>query len=172
MCEKLSITLIVVIKNLETLRMNMIIRKLIAFTFISSLSLFATSAYAESEIYTKYFSDLAVSGYDTVAYFTEGKPVKGDSDYSFEYKDATWQFSSKAHLALFKANPEKYAPQYGGYCAWAAADGRTASGDPKQWTIIDEKLYLNYNAAVKEEWLLDTERFIIEADSKWPALLK
>ena len=139
--------------------MNMIIRKLIAFIFISSLSLFASSAYAESEIYTKYFSDLAVSGYDTVAYFTENKPVKGNSDYSFEYKKATWQFSSK------------YAPQYGGYCAWAAADGRTASGDPLQWTIIDEKLYLNYNAAVQEEWLKDTAKFIIEADSKWPALL-
>ena len=151
--------------------MNMIIRKLIAFIFISSLSLFASSAYAESEIYTKYFSDLAVSGYDTVAYFTENKPVKGNSDYSFEYKKATWQFSSKENLALFKTNPEKYAPQYGGYCAWAAADGRTASGDPLQWTIIDEKLYLNYNAAVQEEWLKDTAKFIIEADSKWPALL-
>jgi len=151
--------------------MSIIIRKFITLTFISAMSLFASSAYAESEIYTKYFSDLAVSGYDTVAYFTENKPVKGDSDYSFEYKEATWQFSSKANLALFKANPEKYAPQYGGYCAWAAADGRTASGDPLQWTIIDEKLYLNYNAAVQEEWLKDTATFIKEADSKWPALL-
>jgi YHS domain-containing protein len=149
----------------------MIIRKLIAFVFISSLSLFTSSASAESEIYTKYFSDLAVSGYDTVAYFTEGKPVKGDSDYSFEYKEATWQFSSQENLALFKTNPEKYAPQYGGYCAWAAADGRTASGDPLQWTIIDAKLYLNYNAAVQQEWLKETAKFIMEADSKWPALL-
>lgn len=153
--------------------MTMVFKKFIAFTFISYLSLFAASVQAaEAEIYTKYFSDLAVSGYDTVAYFTQGKPVKGDSDYSFEYKDATWQFSSKENLALFTANPEKYAPQYGGYCAWAAADGRTASGDPLQWTIIDEKLYLNYNAAVQEEWLKDTKTFIIEADSKWPALLK
>ena len=151
--------------------MNMIIKNFTAFTLISCLLLFATSANAESEIYTEYFSDLAVSGYDAVAYFTEDKPVKGDSNYSFEYKEATWQFSSQANLALFKTNPAKFAPQYGGYCAWAAADGRTASGDPLQWTIINNKLYLNYNAAVKEDWLKDTEKFIIDADKHWPGLL-
>ena len=79
---------------------------------------------------------------------------------------------AKANLALFEHNPEKYAPQYGGYCAWAVAQGHTASGDPQVWEIINDKLYLNYDVEVQGKWLKDTAGFIIEADKKWPALLK
>ena len=133
---------------------------------------FSMSSQAEPLIYTSFFSDQALSGYDTVAYFRQGKPVEGDEKFSFEYKGAQWLFSSQSNLDAFILSPESYAPQYGGYCAWAAADGRTASGDPLQWTIINNKLYLNYNAAVKADWLKDAEKFIIEADNNWPALLK
>ncbi|MGB0360748.1 MAG: YHS domain-containing (seleno)protein [Endozoicomonas sp.] len=132
----------------------------------------AVPAMAESEIYTSFFSDQAVSGYDTVAYFTEGAPVKGNRKFTTEYMGGTWLFSSAENLDLFRENPGKYAPQYGGYCAWAIAQGDTASADPEQWAIVNGKLYLNYDASVKEKWLLDKFEFIKNADQNWPAVLK
>lgn len=87
----------------------------------------------ESPIYTPLFSDQAVSGYDSVAYFSEGKPIKGKASFAFEWKGAEWRFSTAENLAKFKANPEAYAPQYGGYCAWGMAQGYTASADPDAW---------------------------------------
>ena len=111
------------------------------------------SVLAQDEIYTGFFSNKAVSGYDTVAYFVENKAVKGSSDYVTEYKGATWYFSSQKHLDMFVKDPEKYAPQYGGYCAWAiAAKNDFASADPNEWTIVDGKLYLNYDREIKERW--------------------
>ena len=126
---------------------------------------------AGDEIYTGYWSDEAVGGYDAVAYFTEGKPVKGSSKFSYEYKDAEWLFSSKENMDKFIASPEDYAPQYGGYCAWAVAQNKTAKGDAKQWSIVDDKLYLNYDADIKKKWLENTEQFIIEGDKNWPDVL-
>ncbi len=133
---------------------------------------FSDIAWAKSPIYTGYFSSEAVSGYDVVAYFTEKKPVKGKDRYSTKYKGATWRFSSQEHLERFKAAPEKYAPQYGGYCAWAVAHKKTAKGDPKYWTIVNGKLYLNYNEDLHKKWLRDKENQIIKADANWPAVLK
>ena len=132
----------------------------------------AVSAVAADKVYTSFFSNKAVSGYDTVAYFTEHKPVKGSGKYTTDYMGAKWLFSSADNLNLFKANPEKYAPQYGGYCAWAVAQGDTASADPRQWLIDNGKLYLNYDAAVKKKWLADKEKFIEKANQNWPAVLK
>lgn len=152
--------------------MSIAMKRMLTIAFVSCLSLFTMNAHAKSEVYTKYFSDLAVSGYDTVAYFTQDKPVKGNSKFSIEYKDTTWLFSSKEHLALFKATPEKYAPQYGGYCAWAVAQGNMASGDPLKWKIVDNKLYLNYDAEIQERWLKDTAKFIVDGDKIWPSLIK
>ncbi|CAH0539919.1 YHS domain-containing (seleno)protein [Vibrio marisflavi] len=130
------------------------------------------SSWAQDEIYTSFFSDKALSGYDTVAYFVEGKPVKGDSDYVTEYKEATWYFSSKENLEKFLRDPEKYAPQYGGYCAWAvSAKNDFASGDPLQWSIVDGKLYINYNKEIKEKWEQDTALHIRQADENWPKLI-
>ncbi|MGB1239671.1 MAG: YHS domain-containing (seleno)protein, partial [Pseudomonadales bacterium] len=118
------------------------------------LSIFWTSSlWAGDAIYTSFFSSNAVSGYDTVSYFTEGKPLKGKKNFSTKYKKATWLFSSQENLDLFKANPEKYAPQYGGFCAWAvAAKNDRASGDPLRWNIVDGKLYLNYDKAIQDKW--------------------
>lgn len=135
-------------------------------------TLFSTQALAKSPVYTAFFNDLAVEGYDTVAYFSDNKPVKGNSKYSTEYKGAEWHFSSMENLEKFKTAPEKYAPQYGGYCAWAVAQNNTAKGDPQQWTIFEDKLYLNYNTDIKNKWLVDKEGLISKADKHWPTLIE
>lgn len=126
---------------------------------------------ASDEIYTGFFNDLALSGYDTVAYFSEGKPVKGKAKYSYQYKAAEWRFSSQQNLDKFKAMPETYAPQYGGHCAWALARNATASGDPLYWSLEQGKLYLNYDADIKAKWEKDRAGFIKKADQNWPDVL-
>lgn len=130
-------------------------------------------AFAADEIYTGIFSNKALDGYDTVAYFTEKQPVKGSSKFQTEYKGADWYFSSKENLDLFVNNPERYAPQYGGYCAWAvSAKNDFASGDPQYWAVVDDKLYLNYDQEIKERWDNDREGHINQADINWPKLIK
>lgn len=114
----------------------------------------------------------AIDGYDPVAYFVSGKPTKGVNDFQYVWNDATWYFGSQQNLEKFKASPEKYAPQYGGYCAWAVSQGYTASTDPEAWEIHDEKLYLNYSKSVQQTWLKEKENNIIKADNNWPELLK
>ena len=130
-----------------------------------------TASAASDPIYTSFMSNNAVGGYDTVAYFTEGAPVKGSSDYSTDYMGATFKFSSQENLDKFKANPTAFAPQYGGYCAWAIAHDKTAKGNPKNWTIVDGKLYLNYNSSIQEKWTADKAALIQKADGYWPAVL-
>lgn len=127
---------------------------------------------ASDEVYTGFFSGKAADGYDVVAYFEDGKAVRGSNEYTITYKGVDWYFSSVDHLALFKANPGKYAPQYGGYCAWAVANGYTAKGDPLQWTIRHGKLYLNYNESIKNKWLADVDRLIKKADENWPVVIQ
>lgn len=146
---------------------HLLIMALAAFTFVG-----ASNAQAADPIYTGTFSNKAIGGYDTVAYFTEGKPVKGSSDFTTEYKGAKWQFSNAANLAKFKASPTQYAPQYGGYCAWAASQGSLAKGDPKVWNIVDGKLYLNYNKDVEAKWLPNKDEFIKQADQRFPGLVQ
>ncbi len=114
---------------------------------------------------------VAVKGYDMVAYFTEGKPVKGSADFKFTWKDAEWRFASEENRDLFKNDPEKYAPQYGGYCAWAVAHNSTAGIDPKAWKIVDGKLYLNYSLKIQKQWSEDIPGYIKRADANWPAVL-
>lgn len=133
---------------------------------------FSMSSQAEPLIYTSFFSDQALSGYDTVAYFRQGKPVEGDEKFSIEYKGAQWLFSSQSNLDAFILSPESYAPQYGGYCAWAVAHDNTAKGDPEQWHISDGKLYLNYNANIRGQWLERKAELIKTADANWPKVLK
>lgn len=115
---------------------------------------------------------VAIRGYDTVAYFTDGKPTPGSDAYTSEWQGATWKFASQAHLDLFEAEPERYAPQYGGYCAYGVAQDALVKIEPDQWAIIDGKLYLNYDADVQARWRQDTAGFIEQADKKFPALLQ
>ena len=122
----------------------------------------------KAEIFNK--GGQAINGYDPVAYFLQGKPVKGVQNLSYQWKDATWYFSSQQNLEAFRTAPEKYAPQYGGYCAYGLSDGHKASTEPDAWTIVNGKLYLNYNTNVRSEWSRNREERIKKADGYWPQI--
>ena len=113
----------------------------------------------------------AINGYDPVAYFTDGAPVKGDAAFTTMWNGADWRFASAANQAAFEANPDAYAPQYGGYCAYAVANGYTAKTDPDAWSIVDGKLYLNYSRRVRGLWERDVPGHVASADANWPAVL-
>ena len=117
-------------------------------------------------------TDTAINGYDPVSYFTVGKPTKGQDGLATEWMGAKWKFSSQANLDLFKSNPEKYAPQYGGYCAYGVTQGSLVKVEPEQFTLRDGKLYLNYDADVQAKWLKDPAGYIKDADAKFSSLLK
>lgn len=115
---------------------------------------------------------VAMLGYDAVAYFAEGKPVKGDPKFTHDWMGAKWQFASASHRELFKANTEKYAPQYGGYCAYGVSQGHLVVIEPDKFKILDGKLYLNYDADVQATWLKDPAGYVRQADARFKALLK
>jgi YHS domain-containing protein len=112
-------------------------------------------------------ANIAIHGYDTVAYFTDSKPTKGKAEFEAVWEDARWQFASKTNRELFKANPERYAPQFGGYCAGGLAVGEFADGDPKLWTIVDEKLYFIKNSKYQKVWRSGPNAAIHFAESNW-----
>ena len=134
---------------------------LLGLSLFISASLFAQ----QDEIYVK--ESAAVNGYDVVAYFNESKPVKGNAEFAVTYKGVKWFFSSKANADLFKASPEKYEPQYGGYCAFGCSRGYKAKTNPDAWTIVDGKLYLNYNMDVRDTWNKDQQGYIKKANANW-----
>lgn len=136
------------------------------------LSAALTTASLAQEIFTKGNSSLALEGFDAVSYFVSGKPISGQANLSTQYKGVTWRFSSADNLAAFKANPKKYAPQYGGHCAWGTARGYAVRGDPKVWRIVSGKLYLNYNRSVQNKWNRDINGYISKGNRNWPAVLK
>ena len=122
-------------------------------------------------VYSESSSGLAIRGADPVAYFSQGGAVKGTEEFEHEWNDATWRFSSQENLDLFAANPEQYAPQYGGYCAKAVSEGNLASIDPESWKIVDDKLYLNYSPAVQQQWSQDIQGNIALGDENWSGVL-
>jgi len=143
--------------------------KFVKYLGILVFTLFTLPAFAlDDAVNTGIFNDTAIDGYDTVAYFTESKPVEGNKTFQFSWHDANWLFASQKNLDLFKQNPEMYAAQYGGYCAWAMAGGKTAGIDPDAWHIEDGKLYLNYNKNVQKDWLSTMEEDIVSADKNYP----
>ncbi len=129
------------------------------------------SAFASDPIFTGLVPGVAVAGYDTVAYFTKGMETKGDEAFKTTYMDVEWRFSSQENLDMFVANPEKYAPQYGGYCAFAASKGYLAKGDPEAWTVYEGKLYLNFNKDVRTLWKQDIPGNIEKANANFPGLI-
>jgi YHS domain-containing protein len=114
----------------------------------------------------------ALNGYDTVAYFQEGRAVEGNAEFSHQYMGAKWLFSNPENRDLFSKAPQKYAPQYGGYCSWAVGHGYTANGDPRAWKIVNGKLYFNYNEDVKQKWEKEEESLIQKGDDYWPRFLE
>jgi len=136
-----------------------------------ALTLLSAAAYADQPPVFTGRGDFAIRGYDTVAYHTEQKPVKGNDDYTAEYNGATWRFASAENRDLFQQNPEKWAPKYGGYCAWAVSNNYTASTDPHAWSIVDDTLYLNYSRSVRKKWSKDIPGNIRKGDANWPGVL-
>lgn len=114
---------------------------------------------------------IAIRGADPVAYFTQGSYVAGSADYTYEWGGAIWQFASAENRDLFASSPGQYAPQYGGFCAWAVSQGYTAPVDPTAWEIVDGKLYLNFDARIQRRWQQDIPGNIASADQNWPAVL-
>ena len=135
---------------------------LLNFLLVSSMTLLAQKA----EVFST--SDGAIRGYDAIEYFKQGKAIKGNPENVIVWKDAKWYFASKENLALFKTNPEQYAPQYGGYCAYGLSEGHKASTTPNAFNIVNGKLYLNYNTDVKAKWSKDLPGYIKKADANWP----
>jgi YHS domain-containing protein len=115
-------------------------------------------------------SGLALKGYDPVAYFAEGKPAQGKPEITASHEGATYRFASAANRDAFAAAPGKYAPQYGGYCAYGMASGYKAPIEPDAWTIVEGKLYLNYNQSVRSRWSSDIPGYIRKADANWPTV--
>ena len=133
---------------------------------------FASPATAQkAEVYSSWLG-AAIRGTDPVAYFTEGRPVEGSRKVTHEWTGATWRFASAANRDAFAAAPEKYAPQYGGYCAYGVANGYTVSTVPEAWSIVEGKLYLNYSLDVRADWLKDVPGYIRKANGNWPKALE
>jgi len=113
---------------------------------------------------------VAIHGYDPVAYFTEGKPVKGSPEFSHTVDGVTWHFMNADHRDRFAKEPGKYQPQFGGYCAMGTAMGKKLDADPMTWRVIDGKLYLNLNKDIQKTWLSDTPGHIKKANENWPKI--
>lgn len=129
----------------------------------------AGSVWADDSVNTGYFGGVAIMGYDTVAYFTEGKAVKGAEDISYNWLGTPWHFASKEHKQMFMSDPVKFAPQYGGYCAGEVVGGSvTVNIDPEAFKIIDGKLYLIYDAGNAEDFAAHADEYIQKADANWP----
>ena len=144
----------------------------IAGTIVVGLLLVLPSTALAIDPVNKGRGGVAIKGYDPVAYFESGEPVKGREELQHEWQGATWLFSNVSNRDLFAADPDKYAPQYGGYCAYAVSQGSTADIDPEAWTVVQGKLYLNYNKQVREIWAQDIPGNIKKADGQWPRILK
>ena len=136
-----------------------------------ALVLGCAPALAGNTVNTGYFGGVAILGYDPVAYFTEGKAMKGSEEFSYDWLGTPWHFASRKHQELFQSAPVKYAPQFGGYCAGEiAAEGITVNIDPEAWKIIDGKLYLVYNKGYDEQFAAEARDLVPKADANWPKL--
>lgn len=140
-------------------------------TLLAGLFYVAAAGFAQAaKVFTGLVDGVALGGYDAVSYFAGKKPVMGDTAIITDFGGATYRFATTANRDMFKANPEKYVPQYGGYCAYAAAKGTLAPGDPKAWTVIKDKLYINLSPAIRQTWSKDIPGNIAKADANWPGL--
>lgn len=130
----------------------------------------AGTALAHDHVNTTFLGN-AIEGYDPVAYHTAGQPLEGSSDFEHEWEGATWRFVSAENRDLFAADPEKYAPAYGGYCAYGVAQGYKPDIDPEAWSIVDDQLYLNLNKKIQARWEKDIPGYIAKADEIWPTIM-
>jgi len=143
-------------------------RLLLGLTVLGLFSLLGTAAHAGSAVYGA-SKGPAIDGHDAVAYFTDARPVPGDARFTVDWNGATWRFASQENLDRFKAEPERYAPQYGGYCAYAMSGGALSPGDAKRWRVEGGKLYLNANVFAQKLWETNIPKRVLDADGHWPA---
>ena len=136
--------------------------------FVATM-LWAAVAFAGVEANTD-ATGVVLRGYDPVAYFTQGKPVAGDEQFNAEHAGGKYLFSTAANRDAFIANPAKYAPQYGGYCAFGVAEGKKLDIDPNSFTVVDGKLYLNLNPQVLKKWSADTAGYLKKSEPNWPKI--
>lgn len=132
----------------------------------------AGAAVAGEKVYTGLVSGTGAGGYDVVAYVAEGKARKGEAAITAEHGGVAYRFVSEANRGRFQSDPERYLPRYGGYCAWAVANGYTAKGDPEAWSVVDGRLYLNYSKSIRGRWEQDVPGNIAKGDAQWPALAR
>ncbi len=137
---------------------------------IVALATLAGPALAGSIWNQSRWTGVAIDGADAVAYFTQGSAVEGSRKFTHQWMGAKWRFASAANRDAFAADPEKYAPQYGGYCAWAVAQGTTAPIEREAWKIVGGKLYLNYSKSIQARWEKDVPGNIRKGDGNWPAV--
>ena len=142
-------------------------KKIIVLLILSVISFSACTKSDKFNTVSTSAENVAIKGFDTVAYFAENNAVQGNSQYEFVWKGAKWLFANAENLEKFKANPEQFAPQFGGYCSYAVSKGYTADGDPNAWKVVDGKLYLNYNPKVKEMWEKEQEQRIKDGEKNW-----
>jgi YHS domain-containing protein len=133
--------------------------------YLNSLQLFASDPVSQT-------GNGAIDGYDPVAYFREGRAQPGDSSHTHAWNGATWRFASEENRAAFAAEPERYAPAFGGYCAFAVANGYTAKSDPEAFTIAGDRLYLNFDRATQEKWLAERDAMIENGRRNWPGVIE
>jgi len=134
--------------------------------FLAFMTTVISESYSAGKISTNE-KNIAIKGYDTVAYFTEGRAIKGNSKYSYKWEEVDWQFSSQQNRDLFAEAPVKYAPQFGGHCANGMSKGVVAGADPTQWTIVDGKLFLKYNLKARDHWRDNKTVMIAKAEENW-----
>ncbi len=135
-------------------------------------AMFMPAASAGSDpVFTGWRDNNAVGGYDVTSFYA-GLPLKGKPEFSVQHEGARWMFTTRTNLDVFTEDPDRFAPAYGGYCAWAVANDKLAKGSPKHWNVEDGRLYLNFNGRIKKRWSQDKARFIQEADANWPAILE
>lgn len=146
-------------------------QKRVAFVLALALAFTAAAGAEALEPVNKSLFGVAIGGADPVAYFSEGRFVEGSRKFAADWNGASWRFASAANRERFVAEPERYAPRYGGYCAYAVAHGYTAKIDPEAWSIVEDRLYLNYNKDVRARWSEKQGAFIEQADQNWPGLL-
>lgn len=136
-------------------------------TFATSALLVSSLSFAANIEVNANSNDLALKGYDTVSYFTKGEPTKGSDKFTAAYNGAIYQFSSADNRDLFQSEPSKYAPQYGGFCAFGVTMNRKFDTDPTAWHIRGDKLYLNLNKDVQKKWVTDIPGYIETAQTNW-----
>jgi hypothetical protein len=148
----------------------------LSFRLTTALGLIAAGIVAGAAAYQKSpvnvsRGDLALQGYDAVGYWTSGQPTKGSVSFEHRWNDAVWRFSTAANRDQFAKDPARYAPEFGGYCAYAVSRGYTADIDPNAWRIVDDRLYLNYSKRVQKLWEEDVPGNIAKGRQNWPGVL-